>query len=146
MNMKKIWILPALLLITITAQAGLVQPAPVVIDFDNNFASGDLISARNSENEFELIGCGIRAIEFGGGDVFQRGFCQARLAEGTVEEPGNVVCFTENVALMEGINILSDSSFVTFSWTDDGTGALTCTRIGSSTQSFYLGKDKNNLP
>ena len=150
MNMKKLWMLPALLLITITAQAGLVQPAPVVIDIDpvtgNGFAQGDLVSARNSENEFEFIGCGIRFYDAGAGGAFQNGFCQARLDEGLEEgEVGTVNCFTQNVALLEGINILSDSSFITFSWTDDGSGNLTCTRIGSSTQSFYLGKGKNNL-
>jgi hypothetical protein len=32
----------------------------------------------------------------------------------------------------------ADFSFITFSWTDDGAGNLTCTRIGHSTQSFYL--------
>ena len=140
MRIKRFWTLPALLLITVTAHAGLVQPAPVVIDMVNNFAQGDLISARNSENEFELIGCGIRAYDDGGGGAWQTGFCQARL-----EEASSVICTTQNVALMEGINILSDSSFVTFSWTDDGFGNLTCIRIGSSTQSFYLGKGKNNL-
>ena len=141
MHIKRIWTLPALLLITVTAHAGFVQPQPVVIDMDEGFAQGDLISARNSENEFEYIGCGIRSYDFGDGVQWQTGFCQARL-----EEDSNVICRTENVALMEGINILSDSSFVTFSWTDDGTGNLTCNYIGSSTQSFYLGKGKNNLP
>ena len=141
MHIKRIWTLPALLLITVTAHAGFVQPQPVVIDMDAGFAQGDLISARNSENEFEHIGCGIRFSDFGGGAGFQWGFCQARM-----DEASFVMCTTESVALMEGINGLSDSSFVTFSWTDDGTGNLTCTRIGSSTQSFYLGKGKNNLP
>ena len=48
-------------------------------------------------------------------------------------------------ALLDGIQSIADNSFITFSWTDDGTGALTCTRIGSSTQSFYLPKIKSNL-
>jgi len=144
MNTKTLWLLPALLLIAVTAQAGKVQPAPVIIDIDpvtlNGFASGDMISARNSDNEFEFIGCGTRASEDGVGGVFQWGFCQA-----SVEEGGSKNCTTTNVALLEGINVLSDSSFITFSWTDDGEDGLTCIRVGSSTQSFYLGKGKNNL-
>ena len=50
-----------------------------------------------------------------------------------------------STALLDGIQSIADNSFITFSWTDDGTGALTCTRIGSSTQSFYLPKIKSNL-
>ena len=53
--------------------------------------------------------------------------------------------FDSKDALLDGIQSIADNSFITFSWTDDGTGALTCTRIGSSTQSFYLPKIKSNL-
>ena len=122
---------------TFTASAGLKQPQPVTIDLVKMIASGDMISAANSNNKFEFIGCGIRAFDDNAGGAFQTGFCQAGLEEGAP-----VLCFTENVALMEGINIISDSSFITFSWDDDGSGNLTCNRIGSSTQSFYLKKLK----
>lgn len=143
MYRKKLMFMFASLLFSVTVYAGFVQPAPVVIEVDaagNGIALGDMISARNSENEFEFIGCGIRAADDGAGGAFYSGFCQA-----SVEEEGSVTCFTQNVDLLEGINILSDSSFITFSWTDDGSGNLTCVRVGSSTQSFYLPEGKSNL-
>ena len=143
MYRKKLLFMFASLLFSVTVYAGFVQPAPVVIEVDaagNGIALGDMISARNSDNEFEFIGCGTRAFEDGVGGVFHSGFCQA-----SVEENGSVTCFTQNVELLEGINILSDSSFISFSWTDDGSGNLTCIRVGSSTQSFYLTKSKSNL-
>lgn len=138
MLVKKTFILLALLLLSVNVYAGFYQPAPVVIEYNEGggTASGDLITARNSANEFELIGCGIRGTDDGAGGVFDWGFCQA-----SVEEGGTVTCFViDNPELMEGINILSDSSYITFSWDDDGEGNLTCNRVGASTQSFYLTK------
>lgn len=138
MKIKNILFLLALLLLSVTVYAGYVQPAPVIIDYyeGGGHAQGDMITARNSTNEFEFIGCGKRAYVDGAGGVFNWGFCQASL-----EEEGNVSCFViDNPALMEGINTISDSSFISFSWEDDGEGTLTCTVIGSSTQSFYLEK------
>lgn len=142
MKIRRLGLLSAMLLIPVLGFSGYVQPAPVTIDADatGGIAAGDMISARNSENEFEFIGCGKRAFDDGAGGAFYTGFCQASL-----EDEGSVVCFTQNTALLEGINSIADSSYITFSWTDDGEGNLTCTRIGSSTQSFYLGKGKNNL-
>ncbi len=137
MNMKKLLIPLALLMFSVTAFSGLTRSVPVTIDLVNGNASGDMITARNSDNDFEFIGCGLRAFEDGVGGVFYFGFCQAQLEEGA---PVN--CFTQNVDLLEGINLISDSSFITFSWNDDGNGGLTCWRIGSSTQSFYLSKQK----
>ena len=139
MSRKDFWILPALLLLSVAVSAGYTQPVPVEIDFDGQFAHGDLSSARHSDNEFEHIGCGIRVFETGVGDeVTYYGFCQARL-----EEEVNVVCTTFNKNLLNAIKAISDHSYVTFSWSDDGTGNLTCTRIGNSTQSFYLPLNKD---
>ena len=143
MLVKKTLILLALLLLSVAAYAGQVQPAPVTIVFDENgggTAGGDMITARNSENEFEFIGCGVRAFDDGAGGASDWGFCQASL-----EEDVTVTCFVfDNAELMEGINVLSDSSYITFSWVDDGLGNLTCNRVGASTQSFYLSKGKSN--
>ena len=141
MLVKKTLILLTLMLLSVAAYAGLAQPAPVTIEYyeGGGIASGDLITARNSENEFEFIGCGIRAFDDGAGGATDWGFCQA-----SVEEEGTVTCFViDNPELMEGINVLSDSSYVTFSWDDDGEGNLTCNRVGASTQSFYLLKSKS---
>jgi hypothetical protein len=138
MQIRNIFILLALLLLSVTVYAGYKQPAPVTIEYyeGGGIAGGDLNAARYSDNEFEFIGCGIRASDNGAGGVFDWGFCQASL-----EEEVTVTCFViDDPALMEGINVLSDSSYVTFSWDDDGEGNLTCNRVGASTQSFYLRK------
>ena len=139
MNTKHILFLLTLLLFSITAYSGYAQPAPVVIDLyaGGGMAGGDLISARNSANEFEFIGCGQRAYDDGAGGFWYWGFCQAQL-----EEASSVTCITQNPELLDGIDSIADSSYVTFSWSDDGEGNLSCTRIGSSTQSFYLEKSK----
>jgi hypothetical protein len=116
--------------------AGQVQPAIVDVDLDNFFASGDLISARIAKNDDVFIGCGTRNFELGDGSLFSNAFCQAEDEDGD-----RVVCFTTNPELVRTIRGINDSSYVTFSWNDDGDGNLTCTRMGFSTQSFYLGKD-----
>ena len=125
-------VLLALTLFSVTAFAGLSLPAPLIIEvFDDGSgnARGDVTTVRNSEDDVSLIGCGVRTFEGG----FRFGFCQAAL-----EEEMNYTCFTEDPTLLDTINGLSDFAFITFSWTDDGTGNLTCNSVGSSTQSFYL--------
>lgn len=112
--------------------AGYVQPAPVDVDLDNYFALGDQLTARTSDNEDEFIGCGIRIFD-DGGLGFTFGFCQARDSEGD-----HIACFTDNADLLEVMRSTSAYAFITFSWEDDGFGGATCTRIGFSTQSFYL--------
>lgn len=119
--------------------AGLHQPAPITIDLDNQFASGDMLTAANSVNSDEFIGCGTRSFDDGLGNAFRFGFCQ-------VQEKGGdpVTCFVyDSDLLLDEMRASNDFSYVTFSWTDDGAGNLTCTRVGFSTQSFYLDKVKN---
>ena len=131
--------IPALLLLSATVYAGYAQPSPVIIELFEGAGSaqGDMLTARNIDNDDTFIGCGQRLVEVGGSQVFTFGFCQA-----AVEVDFSYTSFTENAALMKSMDIASDSSFITFSWTDDGEGNLTCTRIGASTQSFYLEKGK----
>ena len=136
MNTKFLILFATLMAVAGSLWAGYVQPAPVIIDMDNQFAQGDMLSARNSANDREFIGCGVRAFDDGAGGALYLGFCQAGLVEGE-----SVVCNTDNKALLDGIQHIADSSFVTFSWNENGI----CTRIGSSTQSFYLSKDKPNF-
>ena len=144
MKTKMLIVLTVLMALPAWLHAGFTQPAPVEIQLADDglsgIAFGDMLSARDSENEFEFIGCGIRAFETAPDEAIYQGFCQARLVDGET-----FTCFTFNKALLDGIQSIADNSFITFSWTDDGTGALTCTRIGSSTQSFYLPKIKSNL-
>jgi len=117
------------------AYAGLTQPAPVVVDLDNGFAQGDMITARDTNDDVTFIGCGVRSIDDGAGGSFEFGFCQAG-----DENEVQVTCFTQNTALLATMRATGDSSFITFSFVDDGAGGFTCTRIGFSTQSFYLRK------
>ena len=118
--------------------AGWHQPAPIIVDVDNGFASGDMLTAANSVNSDEFIGCGTRSTEDGAGGTFRFGFCQAQEKGGE-----SLTCFTFNDALIDEMRASNDFSFVSFNWTDDGFGNLTCTRVAFSTQSFYLDKVKN---
>jgi hypothetical protein len=61
------------------------------------------------------------------------GFCQARDADGVL-----VQCMTQNRDLIAALDMVSDGSYLVFSWD----GGLACNHIGTSTQSFYLPKDK----
>lgn len=117
----------ALTLMAGVASAGYIQPQPVQIDSNLRTAIGDMSSARSSEDPNELIGCGIRQIEVGV-DVFVFGFCSAAVGE------ASITCLTVNPDLIRAIDAISDYSFITFSWNDQDE----CTRIGVSTQSFYL--------
>ena len=134
---RKLAVMAAFALASSATWAGFYQPAPVIVDLDNQFAQGDMTTAANTNTDVELIGCGTRTLDIGGGAVFRFGFCQATDSDGN-----NAVCRTQNPALLDAMNAINDRSFLTFSWSDDGNGNLTCTRIGSSTQSFYLDKIK----
>jgi len=119
--------------------AGGTQPAPVDVDLDNGFAQGDMVTARYSSDKNEFIGCGSRSFD-NGVNSFRFGFCQAEDQDGD-----RAICFTENPDLLDRIDGISDSSFITFSFVDDGfgNGGLECIRIGFSTQSFYLPRGNN---
>jgi hypothetical protein len=111
------------------AVAGFVQPAPVMIDTDNMYAQGDMWTARTADNDTDFIGCGIRHFDDGMGNELLFGFCQAGNAD--VE---SFTCFTQDEDLLGALASIGDFSFITFNWNEDGD----CTRIGVSTQSFYL--------
>ena len=113
--------------------AGFVQPAVVVVDFVNMLAEGDQNTARTAADDVSFIGCGVRVNDDGVNPPFAFGFCQA----GDSEE-NEITCFTQNPNLLNAMGAGNDFSFITFSWRDDGSGGAECTRIGFSTQSFYL--------
>lgn len=119
----------SLLVFSSLAIAGLTQPAPVMVDTDNMFAQGDMVSARMSDNEFTFIGCGTRHLLNDDGTTFSYGFCQASVAEDST-----VLCFSYDTALVDKMAEANDSSFITFAWNEAGD----CTRVGFSTQSFYM--------
>ena len=133
---KKCYLGLGAMLITGVVSAGLIQPARVIVEEDpsgGGFAFGDMASARFANNDIEFIGCGIRV--FSGG--FSFGFCQARDADGQ-----RGFCSTEDPELLAAMHATSDNSFLTFAWDENEE----CTRIGFSTQSFYIPTEsgKNN--
>lgn len=130
-------------LMSTPAIAGYVQPAPVTIDLENGFASGDQVTARTAKKDkSSFIGCGTRNTDDGAGGLFSWAFCQAQDAD-----EQKITCFTFNPDLVKTINAINDTSYITFNWTEDEDGTLTCNRMGFSTQSFYLGREiKGNKP
>lgn len=122
----------ALALFSAIAVAGLVQPAPVTVTLNadgSGLANGDMVSARFAADAVTFIGCGLRAIDDGAGGTYQWGFCQASDAAGV-----QFTCFTEHTGLIESMRATADFSFLTFAWDAGGQ----CTRVGFSTQSFYI--------
>ncbi len=131
MKIKQLLITIAFTMLSSNVYAGLVTPAEVIVDLDNRFAQGDMLTARQSDSDFTMIGCGIRKIVVSPTETISFGFCQANSGE-TAE--GNFTCFTQNPDVLAGINAISDYSFITFGWDENNE----CIRIGNSTQSFYL--------
>jgi len=115
------------------AYAGLAQPSPVAVDLVNMTALGDMLTARTSAGDTEFIGCGTRNFDDGTGNAFRFGFCQASDADGD-----EITCFTQLDSLIDEMRASNDYAWVTFSWQNDGFGGAECTRVGFSTQSFYL--------
>lgn len=134
MSVRRILTFVAMTLISSAVVAGYVQPVPVDVDLDAEYALGDMFTARTDEGANVFIGCGVRYVDLGGG-LFAWGFCQAEDADGD-----KILCYTQNEALLDRVRSTSDYSFITFSWTDDGNGGAECVRVGFSTQSFYLPK------
>ena len=127
-------VLMALAFVSANVLAGATEPQPVVIDTEGRTAQGDMVTARTADNLLEDIGCGIRVFDID--PVVKLGFCQAREASGQI-----ATCITENPEMVDVIASLNDASFISFSWNDSSF----CTRIGVSTQSWYLPKsDKGN--
>ena len=129
MKIRNLLSITALTLIAGVAFAGQVQPAVVFIDEANMFAQGDMWTARTAKNDVEFIGCGIRVVDDGVSLPFSFGFCQAQDSAEVL-----ILCTTLSADLVEAIKGISDTSFLTFSWN----ASFECTRIGASTQSFYL--------
>jgi opacity protein-like surface antigen len=140
MKAKNILVIAAAALFSAVAAAGYLQPAPVMVTLQadgSGAAHGDMATARFSDNDVELIGCGVRAFDDGVGGSFNWGFCQA-----VDETEVRGFCSTMRSDLLDLMKSTADYSFVTFAWNADGE----CTQIGFSTQSFYIpehgGKEK----
>ena len=124
----------ALTLLAGLASAGHVLSVPVEVDLVNMLAEGDQTTARYSDNDVELIGCGIRALSDGVNPPFTFGFCQA-----TDSAEETIFCSTFDAELIDAIKAVSSHAFITFSWNEIDE----CTRVGKSSQSFYLPSKKD---
>jgi len=129
MKMKYFLSAAVLTLTAPIALAGSVQTVPVMVDFDNRIAHGDQLTARVSPNDVEFIGCGARAIADGINPLFEYAFCQATDSAGV-----NFTCFTLDADLVHAVRAASAYAYIQFGWNEFDE----CTRIGFSTQSFYL--------
>ncbi len=130
--MKKLLISAIMAVASFASSAGVVQPANVVIDTDNRSAQGDMVTARFSDNENELIGCGQRTL-LTGGEPISWAFCQARTTEDDL-----IICFTQDENLLKQMRTINSYSFVTFRWDENGD----CSYVGFSTQSMYIPNQK----
>lgn len=137
MHTRNLLVLLTLLLFSVSALAGSTNNVPVTIDLDNMTAQGNMRAARNSKNDVENIGCGTRIFDDGAGGTWSWAFCQATDADGVFAQ-----CFTQNPGLVAALNAVADGSFLTFDWVEVTPGDYECTKIGASTQSFYLEKGK----
>ena len=121
-----------LVLVASTSFAGRFTEVPVVIDFALGFAEGNQLTAKTSKNDVEYIGCGVRNFD-DGFNSFRFGFCQASDAAGNA-----VFCDTTNPSLLDDMSSISDYAYITFNWREVAPDVFECTRVGSSTQSWYL--------
>ena len=121
-----------LVLVASTSFAGRFTEVPVVIDFAFGFAEGNQLTAKTSKNDVEYIGCGVRNFN-DGFSSFRFGFWQASDAAGNA-----VFCDTTNPSLLDDMSSISDYAYITFNWREVAPDVFECTRVGSSTQSWYL--------
>lgn len=148
MRLTNISMVAVMVLLSAAAFAGQNFSAPVQIDFENRSASGDMRSARNSENPYEQIGCVVRYFASGTPEVgvLKYAFCIAAVGELPEE---SIICVTGDEELVEAVNSVADYAFVTFGWNETNE----CTRLGFSVRSTYLpasieekkNKDKDKL-
>ena len=150
MKLVKLISAGALLLASSLAFAGFENTVPVQAGLNEDgsgFAFGDMLSARDAKSDNEFIGCGVRSFDDGQGNTFQSIFCQATGAEfdpvtgERIEDTEITVrCVSESPQLYDSLKMIDSYSFISFSFDETGT----CTRVGVSTQSFYLPKSKKN--
>jgi hypothetical protein len=113
------------------AMAGMTSTVPVEVLLNadaSGQAQGSMPSARFSANTVEFVGCGVR-YSISGTTVSRYGWCQATNSAGVY-----AFCSVTNNDLLNAVADLNDYSFIIFAWNAAGV----CTRIGLSTQSFYI--------
>lgn len=140
--MKKlvVAVMASSLMFSMSAFAGNSAPKPVTIDFEARKASGDMFTARSTEDSNLLIGCGFSAYA-----DYSWIFCQA--GDPTAEIANDpeipfVGCWTDNPTMMEAVRVISAYSYISFEWNEDAPEDdpfwNTCSRVYVSSQSQYL--------
>lgn len=127
----------AMLLVSTSVYAGMVNPQAVEVDLVDRSAKGDMSTARFSDNEIEYIGCGTTVFLNPDGSTYKFGFCQAKTADDVVG-----FCNSDNEGMVDQMGGASDYSYVSFNWDVDGL----CTRVKFSTQSFYIPEHLDGNP
>ena len=119
-----------LLLVCAQAFAGAYNAAPVYIDIEEQWAEGNLIAARFSDNDAERIGCAV------GNGVLSPdpanahyAYCEASLVAGE-----SVSCLTYDPAMIDTIASINSFSYVYFRWNDEGM----CTHVTVATRSTHI--------
>lgn len=130
------------IIFSMNAFSGFKSTKPVTIDFENRVASGDMYTARSTEDNNLLIGCGVTAYETGGSTWV---WCQAGDPNAKIPNSPEVPfvgCWTNDPQMMEAFRLISAYSYVNFEWNDDAPENdpfwNTCSKIYISTQSQYL--------
>jgi hypothetical protein len=123
----------ALLLGSPVAMSGMTSSVPVevIVNADaSGSAQGNMATARFTANTVEYVGCGVR-YSISGTTTVKGGWCQATNSAGV-----NGFCSISgsNTELLNAISGTSDYSYLVFAWNAAGM----CTRVGFSTQSFYI--------
>lgn len=128
------------LMFSMSAFSGNNNPKPVTVDFEARKAFGDMFTARSTEDNNLLIGCGTVAVS-----GYSWIYCQA--GDPAAEIPNDpevpfVGCWTDDPTMMEAIRVISAYSYIGFEWNDDAPENdpfwNTCSRIQISSQSQYL--------
>jgi len=100
------------------------DPVEIIVDGAEGVARGALYPTRSSDNDVEVIGCGIKRNQ--SGLIF--GFCYAKDADGV-----DVTCFIEDESVAEAIYAMTAYSFIQFLWDGD-----TCVRLDITNYSLNL--------
>ena len=133
--MKRILsLLGIMLLLPSVVLGGFASNRLVEIFWDEQEARGNLSATRFSDNPVEQIGCAVSYYEQGGGEIYSYAVCKAVLGE---EE--QIICYTENVELVDKIAGLNHYSWLTFSWEwDEALEYNKCTVFRFSTYSHHI--------
>ena len=97
----------ALSALATSAFAGLKLSYPVAVDSVSRYAYGSMGTARNSADAVQYIGCPITTYNTGG----SYGICEGRNAANSAR-----ACTTTNADMMAAIRMVSEASFIFFTW------------------------------